>query len=428
LARESTSAFRHPNFAWFWAGQSASVAGNGIFRVALPLEVLRLTGNPFDLALVLAVDQIPTVLFLLIGGALVDRLSRRKIMLVSDVVNGAVILAVTVLIATGRVQLWHLLVLALISGIATAVYLPAAGAIVPELVPASLLAPANSLMLLSQSLGQFLIGPLCGGILVALAGTGWAFGVDGITYLVSAGCLAMLRQLPALAPIEEGSSVFAEVLVGVRYSRSRRWLWWNMIAMGAGNLAAYLPLFVVLPLLVKDVFKADSMGLGLVYAASGVGGAVASLYVKRRRPPARTIAAMWTAMAGGSLSVCLLGASPMLGLAVVFSATMWAGVTYGNILWFTVLQERVPADLLGRVMSLDLMLSVAMGPLGFFLGGLGSHWIGPRATLIIGGLIASAAALVVFVPRVLEPDNAPVLAEPEPEPELAGSEAGARLA
>jgi MFS family permease len=422
LARE-TSAFRHPNFSWFWSGQSASVAGNGIFRVALPLEVLRLTGNPFDLALVLAVDQIPTVLFLLIGGALVDRLSRRKIMLVSDVVNGLVVLAVAVLIGTGHVVLWHLLVLALVSGIATAVYLPAAGAIVPELVPAELLASANSLMLLSQSLGQFLIGPLFGGILVALAGTGWAFGVDSVSYLVSAGCLALLRNLPALAPIEEGSSVRSEILTGVRYSKQRRWLWWNMLAMGAGNLAAYLPLFVVLPLLVKDVFKADSMGLGLVYAASGVGGAVASLYVKRRKQPARTIAAMWIAMAGGSVSVCLLGASPVLWLAIVFSATMWAGVTYGNILWFTVLQERVPPELLGRVMSLDLLLSVAMGPLGFFLGGVGSHWIGPRATLIYGGLIATAAALVAFVPRVLEPDEAPA-----PAGELAGSEADAQLA
>ncbi|HJQ01704.1 MAG TPA: MFS transporter [Jatrophihabitans sp.] len=422
MTRESTSAFRHPNFAWFWTGQSASVAGNGIFRVALPLEVLRLTGNPFDLALVLAVDQIPTVLFLLIGGALVDRMSRRKIMLVSDVANGTVVLAVTLLIASGQVRLWHLLLLALVSGVATAVYLPAAGAIVPELVPASLLAPANSLMLLSQSLGQFLIGPLCGGILVALAGTGWAFGVDGVSYLISAGCLALLRNLPPLAPVEENSTVFNEVLVGVRYSRSRRWLWWNMLAMGAGNLAAYLPLFVVLPLLVKDVFKADSMGLGLVYAASGVGGAVASLYVKRKKPPARILAGMWVAMACGSVSVCLLGASPMLWLAIVFSATMWAGVTYGNILWFTVLQERVPPELLGRVMSLDLLLSVAMGPVGFFLGGVGSHWIGPRATLIYGGLVATAAALVAFVPRVLEPDDPPVAPQPESEPsELATS-------
>ena len=131
MSQDTGRPLRHRNFAWFWAGQSASIAGNGIFRVALPLEVLRLTGNPFDLALVLAVDQIPTVLFLLVGGALVDRLSRRLIMLVSDCERPGV-LAVTVLIATGQVMLWHLLVLALVSGIATAVYLPASSAIVAD--------------------------------------------------------------------------------------------------------------------------------------------------------------------------------------------------------------------------------------------------------------------------------------------------------
>ncbi|MEO9237084.1 MAG: MFS transporter, partial [Jatrophihabitantaceae bacterium] len=314
MPEQSTSPLRERNFAWFWTGQSASIAGDGIFRIALPLEVLRLTGKPFDLALVLAVTQIPTILFLLIGGALVDRLSRRAIMLVSDVVNGAATLTVAVLIATGQVHLWHLLLLALVSGIATAVYLPASSAIVPDLLPTSMLTAGNSMLSLSNSLGQFLIGPLAGGVLVALAGTGWAFGVDAATFLVSAGCLAMVRGLAAVVPVEN-SSMLDEVKVGLRYSMSRRWLWWNMLAVGLANLVAYLPLFVVLPLLVKDVFKSGSVGLGMIYAASGLGGVLASIYVKRRPQPHRTLAVMWAAMTAGSLAVCLLAASPKLWLA-----------------------------------------------------------------------------------------------------------------
>jgi len=407
----------HPNFAWFWAGQTASIGGNGIFRIALPLEVLRLTGNPFDLALVLAVDQIPTILFLLIGGALVDRLPRRQIMLISDIVNGAAIITVGALIGTGNVQLWHLVLLALVSGIATAVYLPASSAIIPDLLPAPMLTAGNSLMSLSQSLGQFLIGPLAGGVIVALAGTSWAFGIDGLTFLISAGCLAMVRNLARLEP-EPDSSVLKEIGVGLRYSIQRRWLWWNMTAMGVANLAAYLPLFVVLPLLVKDEFKAGSLGLGVIYAASGIGGALASVYVKRRPAPRRQIVAMWITMTGGSLSLCLLGASPVLWLAVIFSATMWAGVTYANIVWFSALQERIPSHLLGRIMSLDLLLGVAMGPVGFFLGGLGADWFGARATLIVGGAIAVACGVVAFVPRVLEFDPESDVAELEAE--LAG--------
>ncbi|HEV2885643.1 MAG TPA: hypothetical protein VGX49_01920, partial [Jatrophihabitans sp.] len=107
-----------------------------------------------------------------------------------------------------------------------------------------------------------------------------------------------------------------------------------------------------------------------------------------------------------------------LWLAIVFSASMWAGVTYANIVWFSALQERIPSELLGRVMSLDLLLGIAMGPVGFFLGGLGSDWFGARTTLIVGGLIAVATGVVAFVPRVLEPDGG--LPAEELQPEAAG--------
>jgi MFS family permease len=407
MAQDTDRPLRHRNFAWFWAGQSASIAGNGIFRVALPLEVLRVTGNPFDLALVLAVDQLPTLLFLLVGGALVDRISRRLIMLASDLMNGLVLLVVTMLIATGQVQLWHLLVLSLLSGIATAVYLPASSAIVADILPAPLLGPGNSMMSLSQSVGQFLFGPLVGGVIVAVAGIDWAFGVDAVTFLASAGCLAMVRGLAPVRSPDERASVLTEVQVGLRYTRSRRWLWWNMVAIGLANLAGYLPLFVVLPLLVTDVFGQGSLALGLIYAGSGIGGVLASLYARRSASTARPLLVMWLALAIGSLSICLLGASPVVWVAVVFSATMWAGVTYGNIVWFTLLQERVPSELLGRIMSLDLLFSIAMGPVAFFLGGLGAHRFGARTTLIAGGLVALACTVVAFVPRVLEPDGLP---------------------
>jgi len=417
VSDKPASPLKHRNFGWFWLGQSASIAGNGIFRVALPLEVLRLTGNPYDLALVLAVDQIPTVLFLLVGGALVDRLSRRLIMVVSDIVSGLAMVTMTVLIAIGEVRLWHLVLLALATGVATAVYLPASSAIVPDLLPSPMLTAGNSLMSLSQSLGEFLLGPLAGGVLVALVGTSWAFGIDGATFLISACCLSLVSRIPRTQPAER-STMWTEIKAGVRYSLSRRWLCWNMIAMGVANLTAYLPLFVVMPLLVQDDLKAGSFGLGLVYAASGVGGAVIALWAKRRGALRRPMASMWISMTLGSAAVCLLGGSPTLWLAVLFSAVMWAGVTHANIVWFSALQERVPGELLGRVMSLDLLFGIAMGPLGFFLGGIGSDWIGPRATLIVGGLLAVATGVVAFVPGVLDSEDAVVA--PEVPAEVAG--------
>lgn len=411
MSEKAPSALRDRNFAFYWTGQTASITGNGVFRVALPLEVLHLTGNPFDLALVLTVDQLPTVLLLLIGGALVDRLSRRQVMLISDTVSGLSIALVAAAIASGHAHLWQLLILSFVFGVSTALYLPASAAIIPDILPTELLNSANSLISLSQSLGQYLVGPLAGGVIVATAGSAWAFGVDGITFLVSAACLAAFH-LPAKQS-EPSSSILAEVKVGLKYSRERRWLWWNMIAMGIANLAAYLPLFVILPLLVNHVFRAGSLALGTIYAASGVGGALASVYLKRRGAPRRRMAAMWVAMGIASLSVSLVGASPYLWLAVVFAGTLWGGVTYGNIIWMTAMQENVPPELLGRVSSLDLLLSIAMGPMGFLLGGAAANWFGARTTLVLGGAIALAAAGVAFVPGVLTIDGGEAVVDPE---------------
>jgi DHA3 family tetracycline resistance protein-like MFS transporter len=399
-------ALRHRNFAYYWVGQTASITGNGIFRVALPLEVLHLTGSVADLGFVLAADQGPMILLLLLGGVIVDRFSRRSLMLLADAAAGLATLLVGVAIATGHIHLWSLFALSVLMGAANAIYFPASAAIMPDLLPAEDLGSGNSLISMSQSLGQYLAGPLLGGVIVAVSGAALGYEVDGATFLFSALALSMIRGVVSRGE-GGGTSMIEEIRAGLRYTLSRRWLSYNMTAVSLVNMLSYIPMLVVVPLLVSDDFHAGSDALGVVYAASGLGGALASLLLPQPKDPRTRLTVMWIAIAAGTASVAFMGLAPKLWIAVVFSGVLWGGATYGNLLYNTLMQERIPPRLLGRVASVDVTVGLSTGPLGFLLGGLVAGAVGARTTLVVGGLVAVSLSLVAFVPGVLDPDAPP---------------------
>lgn len=398
------SALRHRDFALLWSGQTISVAGNGIFTVALPLEVLSLTGSSVDLSIVVSARLLPTVLLLLVGGSLVDRLSRRLVMLVSDAVSGASVSALAVLIALHQARLWEFVVLAVILGTASAFFMPASTAIARDVLPSELLVSASSLTSLSQSLGQYLAGPLAGGLAVAFLGNAWTFGIDGISFFASGLCLAAMRHVKETATSE--SALLAGIGEGLRYCRSQRWLWWSFIAVGIANLVSFVPLNTVLaPLMAEHVFGGGAVLLGFMYAANGAGGALASYYVKRRGAPQRRLLTILLVWAGAGVAAMLAGLSPQAWMATVFLGASWFCVTYGNVLWFPLMQEEVPPELLGRVSSVDWLLSLALSPLGTLAGGAVAGVAGIRLTVIVGGAMAAATAGVVLLPGVREPDQ-----------------------
>ncbi len=401
--RPAGNALRHRDFALLWSGQTISLAGNGIFTVALPLEVFRLTGSAIDLALIVAARTVPSVLLLLAGGTVVDRVSRRLVMLTSDGACAASVCLVAVLIATSTARLWELAALTTFFGVANAFFRPASTAITAEILPSELLVSASSLSALSQSLAQYLLGPLAGGVIVALTGGAWAFGLDALSFAVSAACLAAMR--PTRGRGGQSSRLLESIREGLRYCRSQPWLWWSMIAVGIANLVCYVPFIILEPLLVRNAFHAGPVALGIMYAASGVGGTLAALIASRRPTPRRRVGVIWTAWAGAGLAAIVLGLSPWLWLAVVCAGLTWGAVTYGNILWFPLMQQEVPPELLGRAASVDWMISLALAPLGTVVGGALATVVGVRLTLIIGGLMAASTGSVLLIPGVMEPDQ-----------------------
>lgn len=398
-----TAALRHRDFALLWSGQLISLVGDGIFTVALPLEVLRQTGSPLALSVVVAARTLPAVLLLLVGGALVDRLSRRSVMLASDLCCAVAVGLVALLMALGDARVWELVVLSAFFGTTSAFFRPASSAIVPELLPPHLLVSAGALGSLSQSMAKYLVGPLAGGVLVTAIGNTWAFGLNAASFALSAVCLTFVRRTDR--PGAATGSLLGEIRDGLRHCRSEPWLWWSIVGVGPANLVCFAALPVMIPLFVTDVLNGGALALGVLFAASGAGGALAS-GVAGRWPPRRRMTAIWTAWAGVGAAAAGLALAPWLWLAALFTAAAWFGLSYGNILWYSLMQREVPSGLLGRVASVDWALSMGLTPLGVIVGGLAAGAIGVRPTLIAGGVLAACTACVLLVPGVRAPDRA----------------------
>lgn len=403
MLNATPAALRHRDFALLWSGQSVSLVGDGVYTVALALETLRIDNHPLALSLVLAARLLPTVLLLVVGGVIVDRIPRRFAMLASDSSRGVTVTIIAVLVALGTLQIWELVVLSIVFGAADALFYPAATAVTPEILPAELLVQGSALNHTSQTVAQSLIGPALGGLVVAALGYEWGFAIDAASFAVSAGCVVAMASRPRPEP--SGRSALADARDGLRYVRSQRWLWVSLVGAGLANFIAFSPLAVLVPLLIRNVLHQGPVALGLVLATGGVGGGVVAVLVARFGAPRLRITWMWGGwgIAGGAIIVIALAPNVWIAGAGVFIVI--GGLMLGNVLWSPMMQELVPPELLGRASSVDWLLSLSLSPLGVLVAGAAAGVIGTRTTMLIGGCTSACLVAILFVPGVRDPER-----------------------
>jgi MFS family permease len=404
-------ALRVRDFALLWSGQTVSSLGDGVFTIALALIALKIGHGAVDLSYVLAARAVPSVCFALLGGVVVDRVPRRLAMLTSDTVRGLAVGVVTLLIAGHDLRLWELIVMSAVFGTADAFFGPASMSIMPELLDERLLVQGNALSQMSGQLTQGLIGPALGGLIVAAIGFAWSFGIDAISFGVSAVCLLAMRLRTARR--ERHGSAFAEAMEGISYVRRHLWLIASLLGAALANFVGMTPLTVLLPLLVRDVLHASALSLGLVFAAGGAAGVVASLVVAKIGAPRLRVTVLWTAYAVSGVAIMAMAFAPNAWVVGVLSAAEIGLIVYGDVLWVAMMQELVPRDVLGRVSSLVYLLAFSLGPLGILLGGVAGAAIGVRHALFVSGLTSGLICLVVIVlPGVRDPERPGNLAPP----------------
>jgi len=380
---------RHRDFRLLWFGQSISYFGNAIYGIALPFQIFALKGSAVQLGTAFALSTGTSLLALLFGGVIVDRVSRRRVILISDLLSGVVVAVIAWLGLTSHLRIEFLYIAAVFFGAASAFYLPAMSAILPDLVPRDILVAGNSLRGLSRQVSR-VIGPLLGGLLVSVAGPPTAFGIDAATFFLSFGIFLASTSVPVIPGLRP--SMFAELKEGIRFTASIQWLWITIAAYAAINLFCFAPLTVGLPLLVHNVIGGGAKVFGLIGAAAGVGELVATFTISQVTIK-RVGVFLYLASAVEGVALLGMGALPTLPVVMFAYGVFAAGVVAFTVRWDSLLQREVPRALLGRVTSLDWFGAILLGPLAPILGATLAQRSGVTSVFLVCGAFALVLSL-----------------------------------
>jgi DHA3 family tetracycline resistance protein-like MFS transporter len=401
------------DFALLWTGMTVSFLGDGLYTVAIAWQVYAISNVPTALALVGVAWMVPQVLLLLIGGAVSDRFERRRVLMLSDAIRGSAIAAIGVLSVTGTLRLWHVIALVAVYGAGGAMFAPAFTGIIRDVVPRDLLLEANSLDQFVRPFCVRLVGPAVGGALIGLAGAGTAFLADAGTFAFSATAFLLMRTR-SLPGAGSRHSIGREIAAGIHFVRSQTWLWATLGTVAFSMLFFLGPVYVLMPYVVKNSLHGGAGGLGLVFAAGGVGAIVAALLRGQLGLPRRPLTVVYLAWAGTAFSLVGYAVVGAVWQAMVVSFFSVGCLTTGGIVWTTVLQRSIPGPMIGRVSSLDWVLSLGLAPISYALTGPVANLLGVKATLLGAGLVSGAVMLLVLVrvrdvraagdaPRVIAP-------------------------
>jgi DHA3 family tetracycline resistance protein-like MFS transporter len=382
---------RHRDFRLLWTGQTLTLLGSFVSNVAYPFQILQLGGSAIELGALASIYTGSTLVFLLLGGAIADRVPRRMLIVITELASGLISGAIALLGYAGALQIWHLYVAVALFGAATSFSVPAIGALIPELVPEEILVPGNAIRGLSRQASRT-GGPVIGGLLVALSGPAAAFAFDALTFFVSALAVMFIRARPIL-PSKPATSVFADIREGFAFVFATQWLWVTIFGWSLIN-AGFISAFVVgLPLLVTKTLGLGAVAFGFITAAMGVGEAVGAALIGQVRIR-RTGLAIYLFGVMSGVGLLVYGLVPTLPGALIAGWMLGFSFVCFGVLWESALQRHVPRQMLGRVTSVDWFGGSLLGPIAPIAGALISQAYGPPALFILAGTVATVLTLL----------------------------------
>ncbi|WP_246080156.1 MFS transporter [Modestobacter altitudinis] len=414
------SPLRHPGYRWLAAALVLSLTSTGLYLLAVVWQVIELGGGPAALSLVNTGMAVGMLLTTLLGGALADRVPQRPILITVALIELAATSSVAGLSLSGLLQVWHLAVASLLVGLAQGLYYPAYSALVPALLPADDLLPANGLEGFLRPLLTQAGGPAVAGAIVAATSPGMALLATAVAALGAVLALLGLphtplrRDLTAEASQDQAAggrarhpvvAVLVDVRAGFAYMVATPWLLSTLLFASVLVLVVIGPLEVLTPFAVREQTGGGPAEHSLVLAAFGVAGAVGSLVVASRRLPRRYLTIMIMLWGAGCLPLALFGVATQLWVMVLASAVVGATFQGATVIWGTLLQRRVPPALLGRVSSLDFFVSLAFMPLSMALAGPVSEQIGVAATFALAGGVPPVLAVLAITAARLGADE-----------------------
>ncbi len=342
---------------------------------------------------VLIFSMLPMLLFVLIGGMVVDRIDRKKLMLFSDLLRGLAVAVISGLAFAQLLEVWHIYLLSILFGLVDAFSNPAYSALMPEVVVPENLPSANSLTSMSAQLTG-VAGPALGAAIVALGGTPLAFALDAASFIISAACILPIVQWSYF--LIEGPSAktsdlsiktaWKDILEGFKFVARSPFLWITISIASLSNITLSGPTGVGLPFLVKDHLQAGVGLLGAIYSLFSVGSVIGAIYYgSKARLRHRGLLAYCSWIVGASLLI-FFGLSKNVLLIEAGAVVMGFCFAGFELVWVNSLQQLVPHELLGRVTSLDYLGSYVLLPVGYALTGWATDRFGASQVFIVGGI------------------------------------------
>ncbi len=411
------ASLKHRPFLLLWLGQTTSRLGDQVYQIALAWWVLERTHSATAMGLVLIAAFAPTLVFVLVGGVVADRLPRLAIMLASDLLRGVLVAGIAALAFLGALPLGPIIGVSFCFGLVDAFFQPAYAAAIPQVVSRELLPSANGLRVIS-SRAMAIIGPALGAGLIASGGVPFAFAINGISFFVSAACLIgaiplVRRRGDAPAPPAIGLSTpprsarwpfllaqfWRDFREGLAAVGAFTWVWLTIVIAGVANLIAEGATSVALPYYVQHTLGVPLLYGGLT-AASAAGSILGAGWfgAHRHQHRGRLIYGLFI------LSMLVLAAIGRWPVPPIILASM---LVYGlcattlGLAWTTALQEYIPHERLGRVTSIDQLGSYIGIPLSLGLAGVATDRFGPLPVLLWGSVLAAAVVATGLLSRAV---------------------------
>ena len=389
---EAISALRHRNYRLYWFGQLFSVLAQNMEHVAQGWLVLELTNSPLALGVTGLAHAIPTITLTLVGGAIADRADRRRIMIASQTGTALMFLTIAVLVLTGLAALWHVMVLAFLSGSIRAFDRPSRMALLPQMVPREDIPNAVAI---GGTIWQLcrLVGPAAAGILIYLFGVGPTFIACCLASLTAVSLWLAIRAVqPALAA--SGGGLLKNMMEGVNFIRKNE-LYYTLMGMTFFNSVFGMSYLILMPVFARDILQVGSQGFGFLQTAGGAGALIGTLLVatfsETRRLPLQ--ATRGATLFGAMLLLFAFSRLYPLSLMLAFVLGMVSQfyITAIN----TVLQLNLPEQLRGRVMGVH-GLTWDLMPVGGMIAGTIAEFAGAPAAVAVGAVFVAGLGLWVM--------------------------------
>jgi len=384
---------RYRNYRLFFSGQSLSLIGTWVQRIAIPWLVYRLTDSAFLLGFVGFAGQIPTFILAPFAGVLTDRLNRYHIMIVSQILSMIQALTLALLYFTNTIEVWNVLLLSVIQGCINAFDTPARQSFVIEMVEDK--NDIGNAVALNSSMfnGARLVGPSIAGILIASLGEGACFLINGISYIFVVISLLLMKVKPQEKKKTKDTNIIKEFKEGFTYTFGFPPIRSIIILLTLISLMG-MPFSVLMPIFAKDIFHGGSHIFGFLMGASGVGALIGAAYLASRKSVVGLEKIIPLAAVVFGLGLVSFSLSSSFPLSIILMIITGVGMMMQTACSNTILQTISDNDKRGRVMSFYTMAFMGTAPIGSLLAGSMASMIGAPATLLIGGIACVIGALV----------------------------------